>query len=333
MRYVLLLFLLGPSAAVWANFIERKDVQDYVDELVETHGFARQQLQLWLGSTESNAEIVERISKPAEKVWTWGRYKSHLVGSARIEAGVAFLREHAATLARAEAEYGVDAATIVAILGIETLYGQRMGSFPVLEALLTLGFDYPPRSKFFRKELTEFLLLVRQEGKDPRAIKGSYAGAMGYGQFIPSSYRHYAVDFDGDGVRDIWTNATDAIGSIANYFARHGWQGSAPVAMQVAVSGAAYKAKLNRSLAPNSTVQELVDLGVELDGVNAAQIEVAQKARLYEVQGDVATEHWLTFNNFYVITRYNHSHLYALAVHHIAEGIREAVEAMAAKES
>jgi membrane-bound lytic murein transglycosylase B len=188
----------------------------------------------------------------------------------------------------------------------------------VLDALTTLAFDYPPRSDFFRGELTEFLLLAREEGRNPLELTGSYAGAMGYGQFIPSSYRAYAVDFDGDGLRDIWSNPRDAVGSIANYFVRHGWRPGGAVVLRVEVDGAAADRVANESLDLTHTVAELGRLGVAVDGLPADE-----PAALFRMEGADGAEYWLGLRNFHVITRYNRSRLYALAVHQLGQAIKD----------
>ena len=301
--------------AAGGSYGTRKDVADYVEDVAQEHGFDASRLKSLLGAVAFRKDIIDRISRPAEKVWTWGRYKRQLVDEQRVVEGVKFWRAHRETLSRAEEVYGVAPEVVVAIIGIETRYGRITGSFPVLESLMTLGFDYPARAGFFRKELTEFLLLAREEGKDPTALNGSYAGAMGYGQFISSSYRHYAVDFDGDDVRDIWHNPVDAIGSIANYFHKHRWQGGHPRALRVSLSRPI--ADLSTALDQTERVSDYLALGVI-----APSLPTNLTARLYEVEGENGTEHWLALHDFYVITRYNRSHLYALAVHHLADLIK-----------
>jgi membrane-bound lytic murein transglycosylase B len=319
---------LPGQAQVQDGVLGRDDVQRYIDSLTRDHDFDRPALETLFGQMEIQDEILQKISKPAEKVWTWGRYKKHLVDAKRVSEGVEFWRTHKAALERAEETYGVAPEVVLAILGIETRYGRITGKYPVAQALTTLGFGYPPRAKFFRKELTEFLLLAREEDKDPAELLGSYAGAMGYGQFISSSYRHYAVDFDEDGLRDIWHNPVDAIGSIANYFARHKWQGTKPVAMQVACK-ACDNASFDTGIKLNSTVGELRKMGVTLTTVQSAQVEDGLSAKLFAVVAeDAQLEYWLVLHDFYVITRYNHSHLYALAVHHIAQAIKSEIESL-----
>ena len=307
------------------SFADRDAVKRYIAELVAEHNFDPQQLATWFRSAQSRQDIIERISKPAEKVWLWRDYQKLLVDDARVAQGVAFAAEHADTLQRAAHTYGVAPEIILGILGIETKYGRITGSFPVLESLLTLGFDYPPRADFFRRELTQFLLLTREEGKDPTQLLGSYAGAMGYGQFISSSYRHYAVDFDGDGLRDIWTNPQDAIGSVANYFARHGWRGDIPVAIALTPPASALpalEALASKQLKPSISVATLRSHGIALD-------ELADETRvsLYRLQGADGIEYWVGTDDFYVITRYNHSHMYALAVWQLAQRIRAGLDA------
>lgn len=327
-RCLLLLMLVVNSSFSYAEYptpyAEREDVADYIETLSREHGFSKQALQDLFAGAHLRQDIIDRISRPAEKTWTWGRYRSHLVDADRIEKGVDFWSNNTATLNRAAEKYGVAPEYIVAILGIETRYGQITGNFPVLDALATLGFDYPPRARFFRKELTQFLLLAREEGKDPKELKGSYAGAMGFGQFIPSSYRHYAVDFNEDGVRDIWQDSEDAIGSIANYFARHKWGGDGPVTLPALLSQNLDKNSLakiaNASLEPKHTLAELQALGVQSGG--AERLMPDTKVALFKLEAEAGEEYWLGFHDFYVITRYNHSHLYAFAVHQLSQAIK-----------
>jgi membrane-bound lytic murein transglycosylase B len=218
-----------------------------------------------------------------------------------------------------EAELGVDAQVIVAIIGVETRYGGNTGSHQVLDALATLAFDYPPRSKFFSSELEQYLILAREEDIDVLSTKGSYAGAMGYGQFIPSSYRRFAIDFDQDGRRDLWNSPADIIGSVANYMHVHGWTRGTTVAVRAAVSGDKYQALSEQGLKPQITVQEL-----RRDGITpAAAVPEDARAVLISLEDEKGPEYWLGMNNFYVITRYNHSQLYAMAVYQLSQAIKE----------
>ena len=304
-----------------ADYDKRTDVLGYVDELVAQHGFDRAALLSWFEAAERQERILEAIARPAERVKSWGDYRAIFLTSRRIEQGVEFWRRHESTLTRAAREYGVAPEVVVAILGVETSYGRITGSFRVIDALVTLGFDYPPRAPFFRRELTQFFLLTREENRSPLDFSGSYAGAMGYGQFIPSSYRAYAVDFDGDGQRDIWKSVDDAVGSVANYFQRHGWRGDGPVAVRVEVEGDGADIAANEGLAPNYDVGELRRLGVRVDG-----LADDAKAALFRMEGSNGTEYWLGLHDFYVITRYNRSAMYALAVLQLAQEVRGRME-------
>ncbi len=288
------------------------------------HGFDRAWLADVLAKASRDDEVIARISRPAEKALAWHEYRRIFITDERIDAGVEFWRRQQAVLDRAQREYGVSSAMIVAIIGVETYYGRILGRFPVLNALATLAFDYPPRSAFFTGQLTEYLLLVREEEMDPLWATGSYAGAMGYGQFIPSSYRAYAVDFDGDGRRDIWANEVDAIGSVANYFARHGWRGTGVVAQQVTLTGADAEAASLASvgLDLSTTVGELRRKGV----TGAVDLADAEPAALFRMVTEDGDEYWLGLHDFYVITRYNRSAMYALAVLQLSEAITKRFE-------
>ncbi len=260
--------------------------------------------------------MLRKISKPAESL-TWDSYRKIFLTEARISAGAKFWQEHAALLERAEKTYGVPAEVIVAILGVETFYGRNTGDTPALDALTTLGFDYPPRADFFRSELGQYLLLCREERLDVAKTTGSYAAAFGLSQFISSSYRHYAIDFDGDGVRDLWSPA-DAIGSVANYFAQHGWKLGQPVVVDAGVQGEAYKELLGRGRKPTIAVGDLARHEITPRGDLGGEALVS----FYEQQGDKGPEYWVGLNNFYVITRYNTSPLYAMAVHQLSQAVR-----------
>ena len=224
------------TLAIFADYESRDSVKDFINELAVEDGFNREQLAEIFEQVEKKQRIIDLISRPAEKAKPWHEYREIFVTAPRIAAGVEFWEENEAALNRAGSKFGIPIEIIVAVIGVETNYGRNKGSFRVMDALSTLAFDYPPRARFFRSELRELLLLAREENKYPLELIGSYAGAMGYGQFIPSSFRAYAIDFDGDGARDIWSNQTDAIGSVANYFFRHGWDGEGPIAVPVTVT-------------------------------------------------------------------------------------------------
>ena len=324
---VAMVLLLTPLAAV-ADYASRPEVQTYLDELSARHGFSRQWLSGVLAGAERKDSIIEAISRPAEKAKPWHEYRGIFVTDERIVAGVDFWHEHGDTLAAATEQFGVAAEVVVAVIGVETYYGRYLGRYRVIDALATLAFDYPRRARFFKGELTEFLLLVREEGHDPSKPMGSYAGAMGYGQFIPSSYRAYAVDFDADGVRDIWTNKVDAIGSVANYFARHDWRGQGPAALRVELADPTLDGLVNAGLELGHTVGDLRDRGVT--GTDALAPDA--RAALFRMQAVDGDEYWLGLHDFYVVTRYNRSAMYALAVLQLAAEIRRQFDARTASD-
>lgn len=298
--------------------IENPESRNFINDMVRKHDFSAAELDALFSRAEPRPDIIDAITRPAEGK-PWYEYRTIFVNDARIDGGVEFWRTHADTLARAHSTYGVPPEIISAIIGVETRYGKNTGSYRVLDALSTLAFDYPARAKFFRGELENYLLLTRDEGIDPLSLKGSYAGAMGLPQFIPSSYRHYAVDFDNDGQRDLWTNPVDAIGSVANYFSEHGWQSDAVVALPARVSGDNYAALADEGLKPERSLREFERQGIGVAGDAPAD----QPAALLEFEGEAGMEYWLGFQNFYVITRYNRSPLYAMAVYQLAQAIKE----------
>jgi membrane-bound lytic murein transglycosylase B len=264
---------------------------------------------------------VLRAIRPAavpEQQRSWQRYRERFVNARRSEGGQRFWQENEATLQRAEAIYGVPAEIIVAIIGVETEYGRNMGKFSVFEALASLAFYYPPRAAFFRSELEQFLLLARENGISPLDIKGSYAGAIGIPQFMPSSQRHYAVDFDGDDRIDLRNSATDAIGSVARFLQQHGWLAGTPIAVPARIDGDP-TALVTAGIKPAVPLQELAKQGVVAEG------DAERPAALIDlVTPDMTTEYWVGFENFYVITRYNRSSFYAMSVFQLAEELREA---------
>ena len=297
--------------------MEREEVRAYLDELSGSYGFSRNNLEKILSDHKPNKRIIDLISRPSEKRLQWHEYRKILVDEARIKLGVEFWNENIVALSEAEQVYSVAPEIIVAIIGVETRYGKIMGSYPVVEALSTLAFDYLPRAKFFRKELTEFFILTRDQKLDPVSLTGSYAGAMGYGQFIPSSYRAYAVDFDGDNFKDIWNNKADAIGSVANYFSRHGWQGDGPVIVRGYKTSPNLDVTANESLEPKFLAGDLRKKGIRNNLADNT------KVALFEMQGEKGQEYWLGLSDFYVITRYNRSSMYALAVFQLSQAIKQ----------
>lgn len=308
---------------VSANYAQRAEVKQFINEMVYKHGFDRTYLETQFAGAKRLDNVLESIAKPAEKTLTWKQYRPIFVTSKRSNKGKKFMAKHSDVLQRAEKEYGVPVEIIAAIIGVESYYGKHTGKYTIFDSLTTLGFDYPPRSAFFKSELKQFLLLSKEEDISIDNMTGSYAGAMGMPQFISSSYRRYAVDFDGDGKRDLWNSIADVIGSVANYFSQHGWQEGAGVAYPVTVKNKSVVREKN-SLKPYTTLKQLESQGVALKK-NPAKPEVdgADEATLLKLKGKKGDEYWVGLNNFYVITRYNHSVLYAMAVYQLSEDLKK----------
>jgi membrane-bound lytic murein transglycosylase B len=305
------------------NYAQRPEVIEFVDELVQQHGLNREQLLATFAATEPSAEVITRISTPYEAL-PWNKYRPIFVNEKKISGGVNFWQQHTKSLNRAEKEFGVPAAVIVAIIGIESAYGQNHGKYPVIQALSTLAFDYAPRAKFFRNELKEYLLLVQEQHLDLLNLRGSYAGAIGMPQFIPSSYRRYAVDFDGSGRIDLSNNVVQVIGSVANYFKVHGWQSGHQVAVKAAVDEKllpGLQLENKNDPKPTLSLRTLKQHGI----TPSKKIKDTDAAlALLEFQDEKSPEYWLGLNNFYVITRYNHSNNYALAAFQLSQDINSA---------
>ncbi|WP_285762981.1 lytic murein transglycosylase B [Biformimicrobium ophioploci] len=310
-------FTLAACAAEDPNYGENAAAKAFVEQMVKKHGFDRDDLMDLMGSARKKESILKAMQRPAEKALEWHQYRKLFISNRRIQGGVTFWEENEKALREAEEKYGVPPEMVVAIIGIETGYGRNMGSYRVLDALSTLAFDYPRRSKFFSKELENFLLLTRDQEVDPREPKGSYAGAMGYGQFMPSSYRGYAIDFDGDGKADIWNNPTDAIGSVANYFKRHGWVRDGLVAVLAEKGPKADMSLVNKSLKLRWTVGELKKRG----WITHAPVKDSAKANVFKLVGEDDIQYWFALQNFYTITRYNHSRRYAMAAYDLGQEI------------
>lgn len=298
-------------------FDQDPQVRQFVDEMVTGHDFSRDALNQLFRDAKYKASIIRALTRPAESK-PWMDYRALFVTDARTAGGVRFWEENREALRLAHASYGVPPAIITAIIGVETHYGKNTGSFRVLDALSTLAFDYPPRAAYFRKELERYLLLTREMGVDPSSLKGSYTGAMGLPQFMPNSYRHYAVDFNGDGKKDLLGDVADAIGSVGNYFMAHGWLPDEPVAVQAQVDRPAGSPPLNMGFGVWRSVEEWRSLGVTPLG----RVAENQPAMLLNFEGEDGPHYWLALRNFYVITRYNHSSLYAMAVYQLSEEIR-----------
>jgi membrane-bound lytic murein transglycosylase B len=299
----------------------------FVDKMVKQHDFDRAELTALLDQAQIIQSVIDTMSKPAERVVPWFQYRRIFLTEERIAAGAQFWTEHAKDIESVALRYGVAPEMIVAIVGVETYFGTRMGKYRVLDALATLAFAYPPRAAFFASELEQFVLLAREEHLDATTALGSYAGAMGAGQFIPSSFRRYAVDADDDGKRDLWNDWDDALGSVANYFKMSGWQTGQPVVEQASRSPKFNGPEPLNSMDLKDTVGSLRHEGYVFTTDLPAEAPAAPYA--LEAAGG-GSEYWVGFNNFRVITRYNRSPKYALAAYELGQAIRTRYEAKTA---
>ncbi|MHB8744013.1 MAG: lytic murein transglycosylase B [Sulfuricaulis sp.] len=327
MRFCLmLLWLVGtvlmivPSAYA-LNLDKYPALRGLAAEMVNQQGFSAAQLRHTFGCVKLRPEIIRTIERPKELV-PWYEYSQGFLTQTNVRRGVHFWIKHAAALDRAQKQYGVAPEIVVALIGVETQFGRNQGRYPVLDSLTTLMLDYAPRSAYFRQELTEFLLLARELNTNPCHIKGSYAGAMGLPQFMPSSYRQYALDFNGDGKRDIMANPADAIGSVANYLKQHGWEPGEPVAGGVNLEGSQYSQIEKLGSRPVLSERQLTHYGIFPHRLEHPE----RRAALISVAGRYGRLFRLGYNNFYVITRYNHNNQYAMAVYELGEMLRQRME-------
>ena len=327
MRLLLLLVLMASAPVLSAEtFARRDDVHAFVQDMHERHGFDVDALNGLFARTRPVAAVIKAIMPPRDPgVRSWQAYRGRFVESRRIAAGRRFMLAHSEQLAVAETRFGVPIEIIASIIGVETIYGKHMGRFGTFAALSTLAFDYPPRASLFRRELEELLLLAREEKRDPLAYTGSYAGALGLPQFLPSSRRRFAIDFDGDGRIDLAGSPADAIGSVANFLAEHGWERHGPIATTVTASGDGVQALIDEGIAPRRTPQEMQAAGTILlaTGSGDARIPEQPAALIDLVTPNAATEYRLGYRNFHVITRYNRSSFYAAAVMDLAAALRD----------
>jgi membrane-bound lytic murein transglycosylase B len=316
--WIAALWLL-PCGAALASYAERPEVQTFMRELVKRHGFSESELKRVFARVKRADPVLDAIARPAERVRTWEEYRTALLTERRLAEGLEFWKKYRRTLERAEKKYGVAPEYVVAIIGVETFYGRNTGNWRVVDALTTLAFDYPPRSSFFRNELEQYLLFARNAGVDVFSVRGSYAGAIGLPQFMPSSTRAYAVDFDGNGHIDLQKSRSDAIGSVANFLKVHGWQRDADVLVSARVAGDAWRA-FAEGLEPKHSMVALREAGIEFDspqpaGAPVVLVELASGARPSDFR--------VGLRNFYVITRYNRSAFYAAAVADLARALRQ----------
>lgn len=322
-KLALILSALAAGTALAAptppNYAERPEVQQFIHEVAERHGFAEQELRSLFSKVQRTGPVLDAIKPPPPKARSWEEYRGNFVNETRIDAGVEFWRKHREALERAEKRFGVPPQYVVAIIGVETLYGRNAGRWRVVDALSTLAFDYPPRARFFRAELEHYLLLAREHDVDVFSVRGSYAGAIGIPQFMPSSTRRYAVDFDGNGSVDLRRSPSDAIGSVANFLKQHGWTAGGGVSLEARVTGDAWRAFADGTIEPKHALADLRAAGVEFasqEDANGALVELETPDRPSEFR--------VALQNFYVLTRYNRSAFYASAVHDLAQAIRNA---------
>jgi membrane-bound lytic murein transglycosylase B len=314
--FILILILSFFSQASFANeaFGNRPEVRTFIKQMVKKYKFNESQLITLFNAVKVRPKVIQSIKAPLEEN-PWYRYQMLFVTEWRIREGVAFWNKYNEALSRAEKTYGVPASIIVATIGVETKYGKNTGNYRVIDALTNIAFSDSHRATYFRKELEEFLLLSREHNLDPLSVYGSYAGAIGQPQFMPSSYRAYAVNFSGNGKIDLSHNEVDVIGSVANYYKKHGWIFNQTVALPASVSGYKYyKLLSNKKSLPLS---DYTDLGIYPRGYANEDL----KAKLIQLKGYYRNEYWLGFHNFDVIKRYNTSTLYAMAVYQLSEYI------------
>lgn len=315
-RLLLLGLLHLPALPASAQSALRPEIDEFIAEMAARHRFDAQALRQVFAKVQPRPNIVKAMSAPAT-ARPWHEFRPLFVDAQRIEGGVRFWNEHAALLARAAAQFGVPAEIIVATIGIETRYGRQLGRVKVIEALTTLAFDYPRRAAFFRSELEAFLLLGREQGWDLGDVRGSFAGAMGLPQFLPSSYQKFAVDFDGDGARNLWGHPADAVGSVANYYRSFGWEDGALVAVPVTVDERALAELETGDIQPARTIREFRQAGAQI----AADVPDGVRAALIKVDTGAGFQYWAALQNFYVITRYNRSVNYAMAVWELSQAL------------
>lgn len=319
------LFFLMALLLICANYSVAKVNQETVEKFIQTISKNNKLDPVVVTEILSHAKrqqsIIDAMNRPAEKQLKWHEYRKIFLKEKRINEGVEFWDQHKETLEQVSTDSGVPIEIIVAIIGVETYYGKIMGNYKVIDALYTLAFDYPKRSKFFTKELEKFIVLTQKEKISALETKGSYAGAMGFGQFMPSSYLMYAKDFDNDKQRDLLNNIDDAIASVANYFKAHGWKKGLPVVIKAETTKSYEKLK-KQNLKPSLTVKQLKEKGYSVK----LKLEDSEMVSLTQLEQMTGTDYWFGLHNFYVITRYNHSDMYAMAVYQLSQEIKSKKE-------
>jgi membrane-bound lytic murein transglycosylase B len=325
MKYIMLLVILLFSTL--ANAVEikqgdyknREDVNTFVERMAAQSDYSEQELVDLFSGVKKQGHLFELLDKPAEKELDWYQYRHIFIKDKRIQQGVEFWREHQDLLSEVSLKTGVPGEIIIAVIGVETFYGTYRGKDPVFDSLVTLAFDYPKRSKFFSRELEQLLLLTREQNLDPRTLRGSYAGAMGMPQFIASSYRSYAVDFDGDGQANLFDSIPDIFASVANYFVKHGWRTNEAVAGPLTALEKNTIDALSPGVKTDYKWSDLTQSGL----YSKTDLDPDTEVALVKLQQKHAPEYWFGLKNFYVITRYNHSELYAMAVYQLSLLIKD----------
>lgn len=320
--FLLMLIPIIFNYAYCGDFDNYDTLKTLINEVESEGMYTKTELNDLFFEVERQKVTLDLMTRPAELVKQWKEYRPHFLTTKNIDKGVDFWNRYHEALGVAEQQFGVPPEIIVAILGVETRYGGNKGRLKVIDSLATLAFDFPRRSEYFTKELKNFLALSKEQGLDPLAIKGSYAGAMGFPQFMPSSWRNLGIDFDGDNKADLINNPIDAIGSVGNYFAANGWQKDQPIAMRGKITGDNYDEIINtKELKTLNTLAELQAKGLNTSDNTLAATTPVSALRL---QGNNGAEFWLAFDNFYVITQYNRSTLYAMAVFQLSQALKEA---------
>ena len=308
------------------NYSKRVEVQAFMADMVARHGFVESELAFLFSRARFYPAIVELITPPVNpRVRSWQVYRSRFLDPVRIDGGVALWKRYESELARAEKEFGVPAEIIVAIMGVETVYGKNTGNWRVIDALTTLSFDYPKRAEFFRSELENYLLFAREHDVDVFSVRGSYAGAIGIPQFMPGSWRRYAVDYDGNGKINLRESFIDSIGSIGNFLKGHGWAAGGAIAFPARVEGEGWRTLLDKDILPHTRIADLAKNGISAETLVSQRFPETTLVALVDlVTPDQPTEYWVGLQNFYVITRYNRSSFYAMSVMQLAEAIKKA---------